>query len=144
MFRSGGTATTATIGAVAEGTTPTPQVASAPVASRSAHDSAAAWRLPRLNGTTAARSRAGSAAATNPDSFPRSQTKGGRCMLTHRPPTASPTSPDQYRAADRLDRSSPHGRAPVVDLSSLFRRPKNRGPFHLVPVIAKATLERLS
>src|SRR5258708_2635038 len=48
------------------------------------------------------------------------------------------------RAADRLDRSSPHGRAPVVDLSSLFRRPKNRGPFHLVPVIAKATLERLS
>jgi hypothetical protein len=23
-------------------------------------------------------------------------------------------------------------------------RPKNRGPFHLVPVIAKATLERLS
>src|SRR5712675_1295636 len=48
------------------------------------------------------------------------------------------------RAADRLDRSSPHGRAPVVDLSSLSRRPKKRGPFHLVPVIAKATLERLS
>src|SRR5216683_3233914 len=34
------------------------------VVSPSAHDSAAAWRLPRLNGTTAARSRAGSAAAT--------------------------------------------------------------------------------
>jgi hypothetical protein len=32
--------------------------------SPSAHDSAAAWRLPRLNGTTAAGSRAGSAAAT--------------------------------------------------------------------------------
>jgi hypothetical protein len=35
-----------------------------PVVSPSAHDSAAAWRLPRLNGTTAAGSRAGSAAAT--------------------------------------------------------------------------------
>jgi NAD(P)-dependent dehydrogenase (short-subunit alcohol dehydrogenase family) len=37
---------------------------SASVASPSAHDSAAAWRLPRLNETTAAGSRAGSAAAT--------------------------------------------------------------------------------
>src|SRR5258707_13291747 len=64
MFRSGGTATTATIGTVGGGTTPTPQFASAQVASLSAHDSAAAWRLPRLNGTTAAGSRAGSAAAT--------------------------------------------------------------------------------
>src|SRR5258705_10671374 len=76
MFRSGGTATTATtatIGTVAEGTTPTPQLASAPLVLPSAHDSAAAWRLPRLNGTTAARSRAGSAAATNPDSFPISK-----------------------------------------------------------------------
>src|SRR5258706_12027089 len=48
------------------------------------------------------------------------------------------------RAADRLDRSSPHGRASIVDLSSLSRSPKKRGPFHLVPVIAKATLERLA
>jgi hypothetical protein len=63
-FRSGGTVTTAIIGTVA-GTTPMSQLASAPVVSPSAHDSAAAWRLPRLNGTTAARSRAGSAAATN-------------------------------------------------------------------------------
>src|SRR6266404_1926129 len=60
MFRSGGTATTATIGTVAEG--PTLQLAS--VVLPSVHDSAAAWRLPRVNGTTAARSRAGSAAAT--------------------------------------------------------------------------------
>ncbi len=28
--------------------------------------------------------------------------------------------------------------------SSLSRKPKKRGPFHLVPVMAKATLERLS
>src|SRR6266851_5401174 len=48
------------------------------------------------------------------------------------------------RAADRLDRSCPHDRALFVDLSSLSRRPKKRGPFHLVPVIAKATFERLS
>jgi len=60
----GGTATTATIGTVAGDTTPTSQLASAQVVSRSAHDSAAAWKLPRLNGTTAARSRAGSATAT--------------------------------------------------------------------------------
>src|SRR5229473_4313510 len=52
--------------------------------------------------------------------------------------------PGMDRAADRLDRSSPHGRTPIVDLSSLSRRPKKRGPFHLVPVMAKATLERLS
>src|SRR5258706_13888806 len=48
------------------------------------------------------------------------------------------------RAADRCDRRSLHGRTPTVDRSSLSRRPKKRGPFHLVPVIAKATLERLS
>ena len=30
------------------------------------------------------------------------------------------------------------------NLGSLSRSPKNRGPFHRVPVIAKATLERLS
>src|SRR5258705_12075465 len=47
------------------------------------------------------------------------------------------------RAADRLDRRSLHGRASIVDRSSLSLSPKNRGPFHLVPVIAKATLERL-
>src|SRR5258708_2606158 len=50
----------------------------------------------------------------------------------------------QFRVCAAVIQVSPHGRAPVVDLSSLFRRPKNRGPFHLVPVIAKATLERLS
>src|SRR3984893_8487374 len=48
------------------------------------------------------------------------------------------------RAADLLDRSSPHGWTPIVDLSSLSRRPKKRGPFQLVPVMRKATLERLS
>src|SRR5258706_11454040 len=47
MFRSGGTAKTATIGTVtigtvASGSTPTPQLASAQVVSPSAHDSAAA------------------------------------------------------------------------------------------------------
>ena len=57
-------ATTATIGTVAGGTTPAPQLASARAVSPSAHDSAAAWRLPRLNGTTAAGSRARSVAAT--------------------------------------------------------------------------------
>ena len=34
---------TATIGTVADGTTPTPQLASVPVVSPSAHDSATAW-----------------------------------------------------------------------------------------------------
>src|SRR5258705_10227240 len=48
------------------------------------------------------------------------------------------------RAADRFDRSWLHDRASVADLSSLSLRPKKRGPFHLVPVMAKATLERLS
>src|SRR5258706_16336715 len=48
------------------------------------------------------------------------------------------------RAADGFDRRSLHGRTPTVDRSSLSRRPKKRGPFHLVPVMAKATLERLS
>src|SRR5258705_5082551 len=48
------------------------------------------------------------------------------------------------RTADRSDGWSLHGRASVVDRSSLSRRPKKRGPFHLVPVMAKATLERLS
>src|SRR6266403_2572392 len=47
-------------------------------------------------------------------------------------------------AADRLDRRSLHGRASIVDRSSLSLMPKKRGPFHLVPVIAKATLDRLS
>src|ERR1700733_14733604 len=44
------------------------------------------------------------------------------------------------RAADRFYRGSLHDRASIADRSSLSRRPKNRGPFHLVPVIAKATL----
>jgi hypothetical protein len=56
-------ATTAALGTVA-GMTPTPQLASVQAVSPSAHDSAAAWRLPRLNGATAAGSRAGSASAT--------------------------------------------------------------------------------
>src|SRR5258708_4528327 len=47
-------------------------------------------------------------------------------------------------AADRFDRSWLHDRASVADLSSLSLRPKKRGPFQLVPVMAKATLERLS
>src|SRR5258706_7751575 len=90
MFRSGGTATTAITGTVA-GTTPTPQLASAPVVSPSAQDSAAAWRLPRLNGTTAARLRAGSAAATKRRATKKykqegkSQTKGGGASRTARP-----------------------------------------------------------
>jgi hypothetical protein len=46
------------------GMTPTPQLASVQAASPLDHDSPAAWRLPRLNGTTAAGSRAGSASAT--------------------------------------------------------------------------------
>src|SRR6266403_4817521 len=48
------------------------------------------------------------------------------------------------RAAHRFDGWCLHGRASIVDRSSLSRRPKKRGPFHLVPVMAKATLERLS
>jgi hypothetical protein len=46
------------------GMTPTPQLASVQAVSPSAHDSAAASRLPRLNGTTAAGSHAESASAT--------------------------------------------------------------------------------
>src|SRR5258707_853695 len=48
------------------------------------------------------------------------------------------------RTADRFDGGSLHGRVSIADRSSLSRRPKKRGPFHLVPVIAKAILERLS
>src|SRR5258707_15101421 len=47
-------------------------------------------------------------------------------------------------AAARSDGWSLHDRASIVDRSSLSRKPKKRGPFHLVPVMAKATLERLS
>src|SRR5258706_3793839 len=43
-------------------------------------------------------------------------------------------------AADRPYGRSLHGRVSIADRSS--RRPKKRGPFHLVPVIAKGTLER--
>src|SRR6266403_2582055 len=53
-------------------------------------------------------------------------------------------NPGIDRAADRLDRRGLHGRASIVDRSSLSLSPKKRGPLHLVPVIAKATLERLS
>src|SRR5260370_20729491 len=52
------------IGTVVGSKHPTPQLASARVVSPSAHDSAVAWRLPRLKRTTAAGSRAGSVAAT--------------------------------------------------------------------------------
>ena len=48
------------------------------------------------------------------------------------------------RTADGFDGGSLHDQASVADRSSLSLRPKKRGPFHLVPVIAKATLERLS
>jgi hypothetical protein len=65
ICRQGCTSTTPPIivGTVA-GMTPTPQLASVQAVSPSAHDSAAVWRLPRLNGTTAAGSRAGSTSAT--------------------------------------------------------------------------------
>jgi hypothetical protein len=53
-------------------------------------------------------------------------------------------NPGIDRTADRLYGGSFHGRASMADRSSLSWRPKKRGPFHLVPVIAKATLERLS
>src|SRR6266403_4337605 len=46
--------------------------------------------------------------------------------------------------ADGSDRRRLHDRAPAFNRFSLSLRPKKRGPFHLVPVIAKATLERLS
>ena len=48
------------------------------------------------------------------------------------------------RTADRLDPWRLHVGIRAVEPPSLSRRPKKRGPFHLVPVIAKATLERLS
>jgi hypothetical protein len=48
------------------------------------------------------------------------------------------------RAADRFDRRGLHGLASIAGRSALSRRPKKRGPFHLVPVMAKATLDRLS
>src|SRR5258708_16107378 len=46
-------------------------------------------------------------------------------------------------AADCFDRRSFHDRASTADRSSLSLRPKKRGPFHLVPAIAKPTLQRL-
>jgi hypothetical protein len=52
--------------------------------------------------------------------------------------------PGLDRAANRFDRRSLHGRVSTADRSALSLSPKKRGPFHLVPVIAKATLERLS
>src|SRR5258707_12278736 len=48
------------------------------------------------------------------------------------------------RTADPFDRRTFHDAASTVDRSSLSRRPKKRGPLHLVPVIASATLERLA
>src|SRR6266481_9865898 len=42
-------------------------------------------------------------------------------------------NPGIDRAADRLDRRSLHGRASIVDRSSLSLSPKKRGPLHLVP-----------
>jgi len=52
--------------------------------------------------------------------------------------------PGVDRAADGFDHRSLHDRASAAGRSSLSLRPKKRGPFHFVPVIAKATLERLS
>ena len=48
------------------------------------------------------------------------------------------------RAADRLYGGALHDRTSMTDRSPLSLRPKKRGPFHLVPVIAKATLDKLS
>src|SRR5260221_179968 len=45
---------------------------------------------------------------------------------------------------DGPDRRRFHDRTPASNRSPLSLSPKKRGPFHLVPVIAKATLERLS
>ena len=45
------------------------------------------------------------------------------------------------RAANAVGPGGGHG---VTFNEGASRRPKKRGPFHLVPVIAKATLERLS
>src|SRR6266404_7052886 len=44
-------------------------------------------------------------------------------------------------AANRFDRGRLHDWASVAELSSLSLKPKKRGPFHLVPVMAKATLD---
>jgi hypothetical protein len=52
--------------------------------------------------------------------------------------------PGIYRAVDLFDWRNLHDRASTSNRSSLSLMPKKRGPFHLVPVIAKATLERLS
>ena len=52
--------------------------------------------------------------------------------------------PGVDRATDGFDCGNPHDRASATSRSSLSLRPKKRGPFHFVPVIAKATLERLS
>src|SRR5258705_3741050 len=46
------------------------------------------------------------------------------------------------RAADGLDRRCLHDPVPIVDPSSLSRRPTKRGPVHLVPLVARTTLER--
>jgi len=54
------------------------------------------------------------------------------------------SQPGVDRTTDRFDRTSLHDRTSLANRSSLSRRPKKRGPFHLVPVMAKATLERLS
>src|ERR1700733_14117649 len=52
--------------------------------------------------------------------------------------------PGVDRAADGFDCGYPHDRASTAGRSALSLMPKKRGPFHFVPVIAKATLERLS
>src|SRR2546427_3859040 len=46
-------------------------------------------------------------------------------------------------AANRFDRSSLHDRASNISRSAFSLKPKKRGPFQLVPVMAKATLERI-
>src|SRR5260370_23004565 len=47
-------------------------------------------------------------------------------------------------AANRFDRSSLHDRASNICRSAFSLKPKKRGPFQLVPVMAQATVERLS
>jgi hypothetical protein len=70
--------------------------------------------------------------------------RAGRLRMTRLRSRLAPPAPRRLCLIRRFDRRSLHDRAPTAGRSSLSLRPKKRGPFHLVPVIAKATLERLS
>ena len=48
-------------------------------------------------------------------------------------------APDPAQDSHRL-----HSDSPALIWGRLSRKPKKRGPFHLVPVMAKATWDRLS